>query len=155
MDYILASALQGWAVCLLLISYDIACQWFVNFFKRMTQQWPPELRLHPQIQQIRPAIPAFHLRAHGQKDHAQYCLHWLRGIGNCNCEGPERIWSGSNGSANSTKSMGPGTRHDTLDCVFNFWNWRKYADMGKLPLPCPSSSHPKVSQGDLCSRSTN
>jgi hypothetical protein len=34
MDYIFASVVQKTALLFILISYDIACQWFVNLFKQ-------------------------------------------------------------------------------------------------------------------------
>ena len=46
-------------------------------------------------------------------------------------EAPERIWAGHNGLGNSTKTQGPGGRHDILDDHFGFWNWQKYVGMGK------------------------
>ena len=36
--------------------------------------------------------------------------------------------------ANSTKEMGPGSRHDTLDDHFGHHNWRKYILLGKFSL---------------------
>jgi hypothetical protein len=128
MDFIFASAIRGCALLLLLISYDIACQWFINFFKRM-KQWPEHLRIGPSVK-IRAVIPKFHEPAHTAKDHAQYCLHWLSGGAQCDCEGPERIWSPHNALGNSTKTQGPGHRHDTLNCHFAFWNFLKYISMG-------------------------
>ena len=44
MDYLVFSTLAG-VVLRLLISYDIACQWFKNLFKRMVEDFPPEMQL--------------------------------------------------------------------------------------------------------------
>jgi len=46
-------------------------------------------------------------------------------------ETPERVWAGHNGLGNSTKTQGPGGRHDVLDDHFGFWNWLKYIGIGK------------------------
>lgn len=112
----------------LIVSYDIACQWFVKLFLRMPHL-PERLRL-PEHIQVRAAIPKLHFRSHEDRNHAQHCLHWMHGAGQCDCEGPERIWAGHNALGNSTKSQGPGTRHDNLDFHFAFWNWLKYVGMG-------------------------
>ena len=128
MDFIFASAIRGTKLASLLVSYNVACQWFVNLLKQM-KQWPKWLQLAATIV-IRAAIPKFHLHAHEEKGHAQFCLHSISGGAQCDCEGPERIWSPHNPVGNSTKSQGPGTRHDNLDCHFSFWNWLKYILMG-------------------------
>jgi hypothetical protein len=32
--------------------------------------------------------------------------------------------------ATSTREMGPGSRHDVLDCHLHFWNWCKLIGLG-------------------------
>lgn len=130
MDMIFISAIINFLrqLLLLIVSYDIACQWFVKLFKRM-EDWPERLQI-PKNVQVRAAIPKLHFRSHEVRNHAQHCLHWMLGAGQCDCEGPERIWAGHNALGNSTKSQGPGTRHDNLDFHFSFWNWLKYIAMG-------------------------
>ena len=44
MDYIFGSVLQLILVAMVLISYDVACQWFVNLFTRMKNDWPSEIK---------------------------------------------------------------------------------------------------------------
>ena len=87
MDFIFASAIAGIKVLWLIISYNIACQWFVNLFARM-ENWPKRLRF-PSDTRIRAVIPKLHFRSHEDKGHAQHCLHWTLGAGLCDCEGPE------------------------------------------------------------------
>ena len=132
MDFIFACAIRGLALALLIISYDIACQWFVHLFRRM-EQWPTYLGINPSIV-TRAVIPKLHIRSHIEKNHAQHCLNWMEGGAQCDCEGPERIWAGHNALGNSTKSQGPWTRHDNLDVHFAFWNWLKYIGMGEFFL---------------------
>ena len=129
MDYIFASAIQKTALLFILISYDIACQWFVNLFKRMTAHWPPELHL-PASTTFIPAIPKLHEPMHVAANHQVYSLNYIRGVGLSDLECPERVWAGHNAIGNSTKTQGPGSRHDILDDQFNFWNWQKYNTMG-------------------------
>jgi len=137
MDYMFASAVAA-AVAplpllpLLLISYDIACQWFTNLFKRMDERWPEELQAKlPTTTRIIPAIPKLHEPAHKAANHKVYSLNYIPGVGESDCKCPEHIWGPHNALGNSTKTMGPGSRQDTLDDHFSFWNWEKYVGMGK------------------------
>ena len=129
MDYIFASAVQQMALLFILVSYDIACQWFVRLFKRMTDHWPQELRL-PESTTFIPAIPKLHEPMHVAAGHQVYSLNYIHGVGLSDLECPERIWAGHNALRNSTKTQGPGLRHDVLDDHFGFWNWQKYNTMG-------------------------
>ena len=67
---------------------------------------------------------------HLQADHQVFSLNYIPGVGLSDCECPERVWAPHNVLGNSTKSQGPGSRQDTLDDHFNFWNWLKYISMG-------------------------
>ena len=73
MDYIFAVILYtfliyAYSLCLVIISYDIACQWFVNIFTRMDEHWPATLRIPSSIKLI-PAIPKLHKPMHGHKNY--------------------------------------------------------------------------------------
>jgi hypothetical protein len=130
MDYTFASALQLYAgLILVLISYDIACQWFTNLYKRMEEHWPMDLRISTATKLI-PAIPKLHEPSHTAANHQMYSLNYILGVGQLDFECPERVWSGHNAVGNSTKSQGPGSRQDVLDDHFSFWNWQKYVDLG-------------------------
>ena len=61
MDFIVASIIQAFIIqtltlIIILLSYDIACQWFVNLFVQMEAHWPPNLRI-PASTKLIPAIP--------------------------------------------------------------------------------------------------
>ena len=130
MDMILAYAIVIFSNLLfLVISYDIACQWYVKLYQRMVH-WPCRLRI-PDTVQTRAVISKLHFHSHQDKNHAQHCLHWMLGVGQCDCECPEQIWAAHNSLRNSTKSQGPGTRHDNLNFHFSFWNWEKYSSIGE------------------------
>ncbi|KAJ7837766.1 hypothetical protein B0H14DRAFT_3459904 [Mycena olivaceomarginata] len=45
-------------------------------------------------------------------------------------EGIKRIWSSSGLMGASTHKMGPGSRQDTLDDFWHYWNWNKVVGMG-------------------------
>ena len=133
MDYIFGIVLRIVMVHLLLISYDIACQWFINLFKRMEEHWPDEIKPMRPIKLI-PAIPKLHEPMHGATGHQVYSLNYIPGIGHSDCECPERVWAPHNALGNSTKTQGPGSRHDVLDDHFGFWNWQKYIGLGATLL---------------------
>ncbi|PPQ88326.1 hypothetical protein CVT26_009158 [Gymnopilus dilepis] len=62
--------------------------------------------------------------------HEPFSLNLMPGAGLSDCECPERVWSPHNALSNSTKTQGPGSRHDILDDHFGFWNWLKYKNIG-------------------------
>ncbi|PPR04026.1 hypothetical protein CVT26_001447 [Gymnopilus dilepis] len=133
MDFIFGSVLQYIMVLLVLISYDVACQWFVNIFTRIEQHWPDSIKPRSTMTLV-PAIPKLHEPMHEQKGHQVYSLNLIKGVGLSDCECPERVWAPHNALSNSTKTQGPGSRHDVLDDHFHFWNWLKYIGLGKTLL---------------------
>ncbi|PPQ77497.1 hypothetical protein CVT26_006143 [Gymnopilus dilepis] len=133
MDYIFGSVLQYIFALMVLISYDIACQWFANLFLRMERDWPDEIKIGRPLKLI-PAIPKLHYAMHDTTSHELYSLNYIPGAGMSDCECPERVWAPHNALGNSTKTQGPGSRHDVLDDHFDFWNWLKYVGMGKTLL---------------------
>lgn len=139
MDYIFMSSLVGTVLHLLTISYDIACQWAINFFHRMSAM-PEHLRLSPTYQHIQFLVPKFHLPAHTEKCHGRYSFNFAKHVGRTDGEGVERNWAWMNGIARCVSMMGPGGRWDTLDDFCNFFNWRKTLDFGEHTLPFPESN---------------
>ncbi|KDR65173.1 hypothetical protein GALMADRAFT_82182, partial [Galerina marginata CBS 339.88] len=116
---------------MVLLSYDIACKWFVNFFRRVEGHWPEHIKPKDDMS-FTPVIPKLHDAGHKKtKNHEQFSCNLCKGIGHTDGECPERIWGATNPVANSTKVMGPGSRHDVLDDNFAFWNYEKYIGMGK------------------------
>ncbi|KAF9522288.1 hypothetical protein CPB83DRAFT_777307, partial [Crepidotus variabilis] len=129
MDYIFGAAIQACVLPIILISYDIACQWFVNLASRMADHWPEQLCRSTPTKFI-PAIPKLHEPMHKKKKHQVFSLNFIKGVGDSDFECPEHFWAGHNGLGNATKSQGPGSRHDVLDDHFQFWNWLKYILLG-------------------------
>ncbi|KAF9496215.1 hypothetical protein BDN71DRAFT_1505912 [Pleurotus eryngii] len=127
MDYIFLSSIAASSLLLITITYDIACQWFRNFFSHM-QQLPTRLQLSTDIN-LRFCIPKFHLEAHKETCHAPFSLNYTKWVGRTDGEGVERMWSWLNKVAHSASMMGPGGRQDTLDDFCNFWNWRKTVNL--------------------------
>ncbi|KAG1721611.1 hypothetical protein EDB19DRAFT_1646367 [Suillus lakei] len=130
MDYIVCSALFIFAMSIINISYDIACQWHKKLWTQMEMM--PE-RLCPPCESslIRFFVPKFHIQVHVDKCWTNFSFNWLRYVGQTDGEAPERGWSNINRVASSTKEMGPGTCRDTLDDHFGDWNWKKITALGQ------------------------
>ncbi|KAK0209542.1 hypothetical protein IW262DRAFT_1450772 [Armillaria fumosa] len=128
MDYVFGTAIQAFvSLAVGVISYDIACQWFVNLYSCM-KDWPVEIRINGPLS-FSPVIPKFHYPAHHDENHHEFSCNLVKGMGASDCEGPEHIWGSHNVLGNATKTMGTGSRHDVLDDHFGFWNWLKYIAM--------------------------
>ena len=132
MDYILLSALAPLLVASVFVSYDIACQYKLNFEERVVDL-PSQLQL-PQEVDIGWGIPKCHCPMHKLPCQAPHSLNFKPGVGRTDGEGIERSWSELNRVANSTKEMGPGSRHDTLDDHLGHHNFRKYVGLGMVFL---------------------
>ena len=133
MDYIFGLTLQHVFVPLVLISSDIACQWFINLSKRIDSHWLQEILLRPGTQLI-PAILKLYEPMHQMANHQAYSLNFILGVGLLDCKCLERVWGPHNILGNSTKAQGPGSRQDVLDDHFGYWNWCKYISQGSTLL---------------------
>jgi hypothetical protein len=129
MDYIFLSAIAGLMFVTILSSYDIACQWLINFWTRVLTM-PEHLKPTISPNNLKAKIPKFHFDAHGKKNHAQYSFAFTRGAGRIDGEGIERLWATLKGAAAQTTEMGPGARRDTLDDFCGWSNWRKMVAIG-------------------------
>ena len=132
MDYLVAACLKFRLVLtLLLISYDIVCQWALRFAERM-RTLPPHVRVELPTApgELRYAIPKYHLRAHKEEGHNKYSLNLMPGVGRVCGEQIERTWPKHSETAGSTREMGPGSRHDTLEDHFGYTNWRVFVSLG-------------------------
>lgn len=133
MDYIVISMLNlRGELTKLVISYDIVCQWAL-FFRERIKTFPTHMQIElPQgVDELRYAIPKYHFRAHKEKGHNQYSLNLIHGVGRSCGEQIERNWPKHSETAASTREMGPGSRHDTLEDHFGYANWRVYVSLGK------------------------
>jgi hypothetical protein len=130
MDYIFVSSILNTPLRKVIVSYDIACQWGLNWATRVhAPTMPKHLRPSPSLE-ITYLVPKFHLEAHVVKCHAPYSFNYTIGVGRTDGEGIERNWSWLNGVASSLSMMGPGARWDTLDDFCNFANWRRSIELG-------------------------
>lgn len=124
MDYVFASVLRHVDPKLPKVaSYDIACQWSIHLLKRV-KNLPPLVRLHA-ILRLSFLIPKLHIYGHKLRCQTSYSFHLCPGVGNTDGEGIERSHAFIGPFGTSTKEMGPGSRHDTLDDAWGYWNWLK------------------------------
>ncbi|KAE9389225.1 hypothetical protein BT96DRAFT_1003441 [Gymnopus androsaceus JB14] len=131
MDYVFASVLRQYlGIVLVIVAYNIVCQWFINLFARIENQWPPDLR-PPAGTTFIPVIGKFHEPAHKTKNHQQFSANLILLMGMSDWELLERLWGIHNILGNATQTMGPGTRIDVLEAHFGFHNWEKYVGHGK------------------------
>ncbi|RDX39980.1 hypothetical protein OH76DRAFT_1423978 [Lentinus brumalis] len=123
MDYLLFSTILGLAL-MLLISYDIACQWHKKLARRARDDLPPHIATDISEKEIRYAIPKKHIRVHGPK-HSRFSLNFLRWVGRTYAEGIEAHWAHMNPVALSAKEMGPGMHREHMNDHWGAWNWQK------------------------------
>lgn len=135
MDYVFASILRHYPPQLRKVaSYDIACQWSIHLLERMAAL-PSHIRPIIPSGTLRYAIPKLHIESHKLHCQLNYSLNLLPGAGRTDGEGIKRSWANMGLVANSTKEMGPGARHDTIDDHWGNWNWQKTVSLGKFILP--------------------
>ncbi|KAK7017025.1 hypothetical protein VNI00_018752 [Paramarasmius palmivorus] len=132
-DWILASIL-GHHDCKLktCLSYDICCQYCKRFIERLMQL--PEEKRPKEIPEFQFVIPKLHVYGHTTACQLYFSLNYALGVGRTDGEGVERNWAGQGPIATSTTEMGPGSRHDTLDDHWGYWNWQKLVGLGSLLL---------------------
>ncbi|KAJ6473046.1 hypothetical protein C8R45DRAFT_1103639 [Mycena sanguinolenta] len=131
-DYVLACILRLKDTRLRkLLTYDIACIWAIHLLERL-KKLPPHVRLIIVLAFVRFAIPKMHIQGHTLLCQLLYSLNILLGSGQLDAEGIERAWAGIGGVAASTRDMGPGARHDVLDCQWSHWNWQKLVGIIEL-----------------------
>jgi len=129
MDYLFASSIAGVGLRMLTISYDVGCQWFTNFWRRVPFL-PPGIGLSLPGFLIRALVPKFHLQSHNEGCHSAFSFNYCKGRARTDGEGVERNWEDLNGQAPSTSEMLPGARWDTLDDCCSWINWRKTMGLG-------------------------
>lgn len=132
-DYVFSSAKSALQVRVpYMVGYDIACQWSINILTRMAESGLPEhLRMEMPTDDLRYVIPKYHFNGHKEKDHSKYNLNLVQGSGLTDFEEVERNWSRHNATAASTREMGPGSRHDTLEDHFAFANFVRCTNLGE------------------------
>ncbi len=132
MDYLVFSTILGLTL-MLLISYDIACQWHKKLGCRAREDLPPHIRTDISDKEIRYAIPKKHIRVHGP-NHSKFSFNYIRWVGRTYAEGIESHWAHVNPVALAAKEMAPGMRREHMDDHWGGWNWQKVIGFGKHTL---------------------
>ena len=123
-DYVLLAALAG-VVLRMLITYDLACQFFKSFWTRMLGL-PPAMHLSvPSQDYLIKKIPKGHIRAHQDVCQVLFSLGFTDGAADTDGEGIERLWSWLNKAAPSGKEMTQAGRHELIDDFCTYSNWKK------------------------------
>ncbi|KAJ7122599.1 hypothetical protein C8R43DRAFT_899793, partial [Mycena crocata] len=145
MDYMFLHSVAGTELLRFFVSYDIACQWHVNIWKRM-QTYHPDLRMREDDNRmfVTFLVPKFHLPAHIESCNLLYSFNLTLYVGQTDGEAPERGWANINPLAGSTKEMGPGARRDCLNEHFNDWNWKKIIAFGRIMLRKTKKAVPEM-----------
>jgi hypothetical protein len=130
MDYVFTSLMKHkhhrlW----LFLLYDIMCIWKLHLAQRL-KELPPNVRLFLVLALVSFGIPKMHIHGHKLWCQLLYSLNLLLGSAQLDAEGIERVWAAIGAVASSTRDMGLGARHDTLDCILSSWNWAKLVGIG-------------------------
>ncbi|KIK49961.1 hypothetical protein GYMLUDRAFT_78602 [Collybiopsis luxurians FD-317 M1] len=123
MDYIFLYAIMASCITTIVMSYDIACQWWKNFYDWIDSM-PEDLKL-PQGCTIQFHVPKLHLIGHTEKCRPRFSFNYTPNTGITDGEGVEQQWVWLNEAAPSLSLMCAGGRWDALNDLCNYWNWLK------------------------------
>ncbi|KAL0945536.1 hypothetical protein HGRIS_001015 [Hohenbuehelia grisea] len=129
-DYVVLSTLIGVHALLLVLSYDIACQWLKRLSTRI-KAYPPTMHI-PSPTKILGVVPRWHIEGHDQDCQSSYSFNYTRGVGKTCGEDIESTWSVSNQLCGSIREMGPGA--DILNDHWGGWNFQKLVGLCHLLL---------------------
>ncbi|OBZ73874.1 hypothetical protein A0H81_05915 [Grifola frondosa] len=115
MDYLFFSSMGHHSSDMVVISYNIACQWSRYIWDRLLQY---EHTFDWQHGAVTFLIPKFHLPAHQSSCQTAYFFNLTVNIGHMDGEAVECGWATINPFASSTKEMGPSAHRDLLDDIF-------------------------------------
>jgi hypothetical protein len=123
MDYLVLSTLIGVELLLVVLSYDIGCQWSKNLQQRVLE-FPEDMRLDANAN-IEVKVPNWHINGHGEFCRTHYSSNYLKGAGRTCGEDVETSWVGTNPLGPSVRELGPASRHELLNDQWNGWNFQK------------------------------
>lgn len=140
MDYSLRKALNHHAtgLPLALVFYDVMCQFWVKFRKRVDQS--PYLSV-PEGLAIRRGIGLFHVHGHQDSCFSRFAPNFIEGAGQVDGEVIETLWAPIDKLAPMVRGMGTAYRREILDDHMNTSNWLKMIGIG-APL---TGSSPQLS----------
>ncbi|KAJ7048440.1 hypothetical protein C8F01DRAFT_1280798 [Mycena amicta] len=133
MDWILLSAVDGIGVKRLVLSYDIASEHLEELAEEEgweDEERGPAIRTELGKYRVQFGLPVWHAAAHEASCQAANSLSHAVGVGRTDGEGIERTWAILNPISYSTKEMGEGHRHDTIDDKVDHINFEKNVKEG-------------------------
>lgn len=125
------------AIRRILLIYDIMCQWWKNFRKRVEHS--PYLSIRDGLEVLR-GIGDFHVRGHVSECFPRYALLFMNGIGMVDGEIVETLWSVLNETSRSSRGATLAHRSEILDDHMNHSNWKKVIGIGLLFARSPNHS---------------
>lgn len=109
------------------MTYDVICRWIRHILERFEQRYP---HLKDIVAKTKMLLPSMHIHAHQELCQLVYALRYAEGCALMHGEGVETPWAELNAAGYSTREMTAGARHDSLQALFNFWNWVKLEKLG-------------------------
>ena len=88
------------------------------------QSFPNNLAVDPNTV-IEFAVPSWHINSHGPDCRANFGLSYMDGVGRTCGEEVETSWAQTNLLGTSTRDMGSGARHETLNDQWGGANFQK------------------------------
>jgi len=107
-----------------LVIYDIACQWWINFLRRLRKN--RQYLSIPDVISIISAVGSFHLSAHIPECFVKFSLHFVLGSGQIDGEILETLWAGFNPISSSARAMSAAHRREVYDDHMRDSNWKKH-----------------------------
>ncbi|KAF8992130.1 hypothetical protein BDQ17DRAFT_1432627 [Cyathus striatus] len=120
------STLIGVNIARVLLTYDIACQWSINW-KKWNQKFPEHMWI-PDTMKFDTAIPSRHINGHGQSCRQNFSLRYITGVVRTCGEEIESSWYHTNPLAASEREMGPAACRETLNDYWTGWNSERPLD---------------------------
>jgi hypothetical protein len=124
-----------------LVEYDVACQWSINFAKRLEDS--TTLHIPPGLSWVS-GVGKFHLGTHERTCFAKFSLNFIQGAGQQDGEILETLWAPLNKIGSSIRAMSKPGRQETVDDHMRDSNWKKSTKIGAVPLISTALSNPHV-----------
>jgi hypothetical protein len=123
-------------VIIAVISYNIACKYWIYFLTRIAAG---EAHLCPELPAMLLVwlVPKFYLAAHIPACVDDHSFNTTKNVGRTCGEQVKMLWASLNGLATSMQEMGVGMQRDTLSDNMNDSNWHK--------MTCEGTFHPNPS----------
>jgi len=111
-----------------LLVYDIGCEWWINFLKRVEicdgLTWDVKRKLIV-------AVGKWHLAVHVKDCFCKFSLNFIIGAGHLDGEIMETVWSQLNAPGRAARAMSLAYRQQFLDHHIRDMNFKKMISMGE------------------------